>query len=132
MALTLNAVIADAIVGFQTIPGIDATSLIQAGSAKKINADGTTTDIPPQGGGFYCFSMGADASLDFILFGTKYTLQHHSAANRENIPAGSFTIAFWKDFGVKTALDHLGCRGLSLAQRDRYVNESWRNYRHGD
>lgn len=105
MALTLHGVIADAIVGFQTIPGVDAASLIQAGPAKKKNSDGTTTDIPSQGGGFYCFKMGADSSLDFELLGTDYTLQHHSTANTESNPAGSSTIAVWKDLGAKNSLE---------------------------
>ncbi|MBN1578801.1 MAG: peptidoglycan-binding protein [Chitinispirillaceae bacterium] len=105
MALALHGVIADAIVGFQTIPGVDAASLLQAGPAKKKDNGGTTTDIPPQGGGFYCFKMGADSSLDFELLGTDYTLQHHSTANKENNPAGSSTIAVWKDLGAKNSLE---------------------------
>lgn len=107
MTQKINATTADVLVAFQTRPGVDSDSIINAGEA---TIKGTTTKIKPQGKGYYGLKMEADTTVTasvvtMQLLGTDYMVCYQEKDELETAPDGVFAITNWKMPGSKTKLD---------------------------
>jgi hypothetical protein len=110
MAQKLEATTADVLVAFQTIPGVDNSTIINAGDGKII---GKEIKVSPQGNGYYGFKMPPNSSVDFELLNTKYKVYHHSKATEETNTNKGPTITSWKEVGP--------------APSNKLNNKNWKN-----
>lgn len=105
MPRKVTATTANVLVCFQTRPGVDQDSIIEAGQAIVTSGVETTT-INPQGSnkkGFYGLKLSEGATAELTLFNTKYKIKRETERVLENKP-DKFCITCWKSLGSKSGL----------------------------
>jgi hypothetical protein len=98
MCQKLQATTADILIAFQTRPGVDSDSIINAGEA---SVKGSTTKIKPQGKGFYGFKMQPGSTTVMQLFGTDYHVYYQDKDELETAAEDVLAITNWKVAGDK-------------------------------
>ena len=79
MGRNINGVTADVLVCFQTRPGVDTDSIIEAGDAEVKTVEGQKTVKPLEGDGkkaFYSLKLENGAATELTIFNTTYTVKN--------------------------------------------------------